>query len=192
MDVTSLPWHGLPGSSRVDFLQFLTASKPAVRLHVNPSAGDTVDELTRWAHGQGLHVQSDQHYICVARTAATAADVLRLDATPTAHERALGIALGYPPCCCEAAAAVGEECIDEWEALVGTWHFAGRYRLIDPSRYRQGKALISHIPCSSRCGPSWMLADKAVRGILGWLASAPTKREPWATWQETIALLSVP
>ncbi|EIW19582.1 MULTISPECIES: hypothetical protein [Pelosinus] len=79
----------------------------------------------------------------------------------------MGHLLGYPICCCQKIAVVGEMYIDEWEALfVKKTHFEGRYKIINPKGYREGYSLISHIPCSPNCEPSLNIAQKALSIIM--------------------------
>lgn len=189
MNLSAIPWQMLPLSSRVDFLQLAANSKPAIRVQSTTSLTNAAEALEQWAHAEGFGVRSDRQFTCIARTQAAAEELLRLDMAPSAHERDLGIALGYPGCCCAAVAAVGEEHLDEWDLMVSSWRFEGRFRLIDPSGYRRGNALISHVPCSAQCGPSWELAKSASRWIQACMRSISIEDEPWGTWEATLSSL---
>jgi hypothetical protein len=91
--------------------------------------------------------------------------VMALDRSPGNHTYSFGRALGYPPCCCRAAAGVGDHAIDAWAEQFRAARFYGRFRQIDPSGYREGRALISHVPCSTSCGPSLRMAEALARHI---------------------------
>src|SRR5215212_6260522 len=119
----ALPWGLLRPSALVDFIQFLACGKPAVRLLAK---GDgerrLVESLTIWCGERGLGLASDgEGFACVATEVAYADRVIELDRSPSSHEVELGIALGYPPCCCERVAAVGESRIDLYAAEVAAW-----------------------------------------------------------------------
>lgn len=189
MNLSAIPWQMLPLSSRVDFLQLAANSKPAIRVQSTTSLTNAAEALEQWAHAEGFGVRSDQQFTCIARTQAAAEELLRLDMAPSAHEHDLGSALGYPGCCCAAVAAVGEEHLDEWDLTVSSWRFEGRFRLIAPSGYRRGNALISHVPCSAQCGPSWELAKSASRWIQDCMHSVSIEDEPWRTWEATLSSL---
>ncbi|MDQ3802347.1 MAG: hypothetical protein M3416_00605 [Acidobacteriota bacterium] len=164
----ALPWELLRPSALVDFIQLLACGKPAVRLLVRGSGeGHLVESLSLWCRDRGLGLASDgEGFACVASDKERAARILDLDRRHEAHETELGLALGYPRCCCERVAAVGESGIDAYAAEVAGWPFAGPYRRINPGGYRRGLSLICHLPCSPTCGPSLEIADPAREFVL--------------------------
>lgn len=150
----------LPSSAAAEIAQLLNGAKPVARLHV----GLRKAELRRWARRLGLFTSSDADgYAALSRFPATARRVIDLDRRPGRHTHALGALLGYPSCCSRAAARVGDEGIDDLHSLIAARRFLGRFRLIDPRGYAQGKALVSHVPCSHRCVASLSLAMRATR-----------------------------
>ena len=165
----ALPWELLRPSALVDFIQLSACRKPAVRLLVKGEGeGRLVESLSRWCGETGLDFAYDgEGYACVAGRKGEAVDILAIDRRAEAHELELGLALGYPPCCCERVAQVGESAIDEYAREVATWTFAGTYRRIDPSGYRSGLSLICHVPCSATCEASLVIANKAREFLLG-------------------------
>ena len=165
----ALPWELLRPSALVDFVQLLACRKPAVRLLVKGEGERRlVESLSRWCRETGLDFASDgEGYACVAGRKGGAAGVLAMDGRAEAHELELGLALGYPHCCCERVARLGESAIDEYAGEVAKWTFAGPYRRIDPSGYRRGLSLICHLPCSATCDASLVIANKAREFLLG-------------------------
>jgi hypothetical protein len=157
----SLPQDLLPASARVDFLHFLVAGKPAVRVKATETA---VGSLHRWSMLNGYgHAVDEDGYSCVAMGEAYARHVLEVDQRVEPHELTLGLLLGYPRCCCEKIAHVGESQIDQQAAVIAEWEFEGWFRLINPSKYRRGASLIYHLPCSPTCSASLRLARRAAR-----------------------------
>jgi hypothetical protein len=149
----------------VDFVLFFACGKPAVRLIVDTAEG--LEALGSWSDRRCLDFASDgEGFACVGRGAGAAALVLDIDRRNEAHEADLGRVLGYPLCCCERVASVGESGIDAYAAEVAAWLFEGDYRRIDPSGYKAGRALISHLPCSPVCEASLVIANRARAFVL--------------------------
>ena len=152
-------------SALVDVVLFLACDKPAVRLIVDTADG--LRALGAWSEGWGLNFASDgEGFACVGRGAGAAAVVLEIDRGVESHETELGLALGYPLCCCERVASVGESGIDAYAAEVATWAFEGEYRRTNPAGYRSGRALVSHLPCSLACEASLLIANRARAFVL--------------------------
>lgn len=145
----------LPRSAITDIVQLTCNTKPAVRLRV----GDRGGELRRWARRLGFFTSVDTDgYAALSRNPSVARRVIDLDRRPGRHTLALGTLLGYPPCCSRAAARAGDEGIDRLHQAVSARRFHGQFRLIDPSRYFDGRSITSHVPCSHRCTASLALA----------------------------------
>ena len=175
----TVPHDLLPASARVDFLHLLAAGKPALRVKVEKSG---VEPLARWSAGHGYGCAADDEgYCCVAADHTLARHVLEVDQRAEPHELELGLLLGYPPCCCEAVAALGESRIDEQALVVAGWSFAGPFRLIDPAGYRRGASLLSHLPCSPDCRASLRLARRAAKFLRRRLGERGY--ESWAGWR---------
>lgn len=161
----SLPLRLLRPSALVDFVLFFACGKPAIRLIVDEADG--LRALAAWSERWGFDFASDgEGFACVGRGAGSAALVLEIDRRAEAHETALGLALGYPLCCCERVASVGESDIDAYAAEVAGWPFEGDYRRINPSGYRAGRSLVSHLPCSPACEASLAIANRAHAFVL--------------------------
>lgn len=145
----------LPPSAITDITLVLRGDKPAARV----SVGLRGSELRRWSRRLGLFTSVDgDGFAAISRNPMTARRVIDLDRRPGRHTLALGSMLGYPPCCCRAAARVGDEGIDRQHELLSARRFHGRFRAIDPSGYSEGGSRISHVPCSPRCLPSLRMA----------------------------------
>jgi hypothetical protein len=156
----TLPLSWLRPSALVDFLLLSLSKKPTVRLRIDSES--SMDHLRVWCRQSGFDLAADEDcFACVSVEGGFASKVLELDRRTDAHEIELGLALGYPLCCCERVASIGESNIDYYAQEVARWPFAGQYRRINPAGYHSGLALISHLPCSADCRPSLTIADRA-------------------------------
>lgn len=150
----------LPPSAVTDIDLLILGLKPAARFHV----GGRRHETRRWARARGLFCSMDRDgYAVLSRSGSTARRVLEVDRRPGRHAIALGRMLGYPECCCRAAARVGDEGIDALCDAVAARRFRGRFEGIDPGAYRTGQALLSHVPCSPICEASAVLAMRRAK-----------------------------
>ena len=167
----SLPREWLPPSAVVDFMLLFGCGKPAVRLRLANEAG--TDILSSWCRKAQLDFACDSEgFYCVSAEPGVADRILEIDRSTKPHEIDLGQRLGYPLCCCQRMARIGESGIDAYAQEISEWSFSGCYRRINPIGYRAGMALISHLPCSSHCAESLLIADCA-RGFVKAHASEP-------------------
>jgi hypothetical protein len=156
----ALPLSWLRPSALVDCLLLSLNEKPAIRLRIDSESG--INHLRAWCRHSGFDLAADEDsFACVSAESGFASKVLELDRRTEAHEIELGLALGYPLCCCERVASIGESNIDSYAQEVATWPFVGEHRWINPSGYHSGLALISHLPCSIDCAPSLAIASRA-------------------------------
>lgn len=147
----------LKRSARVDIAQLCHGIRPVIRTELSAPRDNAA--VHRWIARLGLYSVSDgDGFVCISRIPYLARGVLALDRSVANHTFELGIRLGYPFCCCRRAAEIGEEGLDAAALAFLPDHFSGRFKLIDPSRYLEGKAFISHIPCSPRCQASLRMA----------------------------------
>ncbi|MBW4598524.1 MAG: hypothetical protein KME29_02660 [Calothrix sp. FI2-JRJ7] len=178
----SLPREILSPSTNVDFLYFFACNKPAVRVRIQ-QRNDLV-KLADWCGEYGFAFQvDDENYVCVARDIELARMILLLDGSAEPHESTLGSLLGYPPCCCNFISNIGEANIDTLAAEAATWSFVGRFRLINPTGYIEGKSLICHLPCSPKCMASLHLAERALNFIKANIHEQFFS--PWLFWLKT-------
>lgn len=189
--LSAFPWSELPSSVRVDTLVFVATDKPAIRF---PHGGSpsVVRNVGRAAALAGWDSNADSAYVCLAKRKGLAGTLLALDGSGGDHTEALGLALGYPPCCCRAAAIAGEENIDRWAAAS-----ASRLRdtRIDPYGFQSGLALVSHVPCDVSCRASHAIADAAwnwLDSVLPHVANHRSTTEPWQGWHMVWAEFAVP
>lgn len=156
----------LNNSSYVDFLLFLAKLKPSLRIKLNDEC--IQDKLKMWCiNNHFKFVTNEDNYFYIARDKYSVDQLKRIDDSYDPHEFEFGRLLGYPICCCQKIAVVGEVYIDEWEAIfVKESHFEGRYEIINPKGYSEGYSLISHIPCSPKCMPSLKIAQKVLSIIM--------------------------
>ena len=142
--------------------------KSCVRTQIKNTQLDLVP-LERWStqfnlffdvHSSGfVYIAADKNLLNQVRT---------IDHSFEPHEKKLGVLLGYPICCCEKIAQVKENNIDDFEQWLVTQAFRGHFHLINPSAYFQGKAFISHVPCSTTCNKSLKIAQKFVQFLLAY------------------------
>jgi hypothetical protein len=144
-------------SAQVDLAQLRLSVRPVMRSQAEGRYDRR--EVRRWARRAGFFAVIDKDgFFSLARSGSLAARALRIDGAPGRHTIALGRALGYPLCCCRAAARCGEEGLDDWAKAISSRRFVGLFRLIEPSGYVAGRANISHVPCSPRCVASLKMA----------------------------------
>lgn len=149
--------HWMRSSAAVDLAQLRAGVRPVMRSQF----ADRPDlaEVRQWVRRQGWYLAVDSHgFFAIGADAAAVRRTLRIDARPGRHMVALGRQLGYPLCCCLAAAPRLEEGLDAWAMSVSRRPFVGMFKLIRPAGYGAGKALISHVPCSARCRASLAMA----------------------------------
>jgi len=176
----TLPAQWLYPSAVVDFMLLYAGAKPAVRIELRERKG--AEPLYVWCRESELDYASDADgFACVSAEPGVARQVLELDRSWRAHEVELGRALGYPLCCCQQVAWIGESQIDKLARRVAHWTFTGPYARINPAGYVNGLALVSHLPCSVDCNQSLDIAEqacqfvraKAAEPLLSSLASSP-------------------
>lgn len=144
-------------SAELDLQQLQCSIRPVMRSQVRCQLDH--GEIRRWARLAGLFVVVDKDgFFSMSRSASLARRVLRIDVRPGEHTSALGRALGYPLCCCLAAARRKEEGLDQWAQAMSSRRFVGLFRLIDPNGYVAGSSNISHVPCSPCCSASLRMA----------------------------------
>jgi hypothetical protein len=148
-------------SAQVDLAQLRSSIRPVMRSQAEGRPNRS--EIRRWARRAGLFAVIDRDgFFSLARSGSLAARALQIDARPGRHTIILGRALGYPVCCCRAAARCGDEGLDIWAKAISSRRFVGLFRLIDPAGYAAGRSSISHVPCSARCAASLKMARALV------------------------------
>lgn len=147
----------LKPSAIVDLRQVLASLRPAIRTEIASVVSDV--ELGRWCRGLGLYgIRDGDGFLVLSRHPGHAARVMAIDRAPGTHTAWLGRWLGYPACCTRAAGRVGEDKLDALADRLGRRRFIGQFDAINVAGYREGKALISHIPCAPNCAASLKLA----------------------------------
>lgn len=84
-------------------------------------------------------------------------ELVSVDNSRWPHVFRLGGMLGYPTCCCLTASELGECRLDEWQDQVANACDV-LCPAISPRAYPEGRARLSHIPCSPTCQPSRAIA----------------------------------
>lgn len=169
----AFPVCSLPSSAWVDFLHLAARQKTVLRTYICDDR--SLEAVKLWCLSHGLCiVWDDFRFICVGFNEAEALTVMALDKQPGPHAFELGLALGYPECCCKFVARLGESQIERLDHQTTTWVFQGDYRLISPACYSAGTSLICHIPCSPTCAVSLQQAQ----AVLAYLRV--NKNEPFA------------
>lgn len=174
-----VPFENLAPSAFVDFAHLVGCAKPAVRLQFFDSFG--VSRLASWCGDFSFTLVVDNEgFGVIARSAILAATVLEVDRSLDAHEVELGRLLGYPSCCCRAAAVRGESRLDDLADEASRWPYPGAYRRIDPSGYCEGTSLICHVPCRPTCIASLRLACRALSLVARYPQHPKLRR--WSSW----------
>ena len=156
----TLPVEWLYPSAVVDFMLLFAGAKPAVRVELREPNG--AEGLDLWCQQSELDYACDaEGFACVSTERGVAHHVLELDRSLGRHEVELGRNLGYPLCCCERVAEIGESQIDAYAREVAEWRFTGPYTRINPAGYVSGLALLSHLPCAVDCDCSLDISERA-------------------------------
>ena len=156
------PW--LKPSARTDILHLAAKMRPAIRTELAVPVSHDIVRV--WMRRLGWYTAIDRDdFLVVSRSSRLARMILAIDRDDSPHTFRLGRALGYPICCCRAAANLGEQNLDSWALALSRRRFIGRFKLIDPTRYSEGHALISHIPCSPFCQASLQMAEGTLAAL---------------------------
>lgn len=156
----TLPTKWLYPSAVVDFMLLFAGLKPAVRVQLREP--NSAEALALWCRQSELDYACDaEGFACISAQPVVAWQVLQLDRSLGAHEEELGRRLGYPLCCSQHVAQIGESQIEAYARRVAQWSFTGRYTRINPAGYVNGLALVSHLPCSVDCELSLSIAEQA-------------------------------
>ena len=149
-------------SASVDLAQLAAGVRPAIRTEM--SFSESYETVARWARRHGWNIDIDiDNFIAISPSFNLCRRIIRIDRYQHDHTYQLGRELGYPKCCCRAAERVGESNLDTWEFALAERPFLAPFDAIDPSLYRYGRSLISHIPCSTNCVPSLNMAIDLLR-----------------------------
>lgn len=144
-------------SARVDLAQLAGGIRPVIRSEF--AGRPDLVRVRQWARRRGLYLVADKDgFFALGPDSSTVRRTFRTDSRPGRHIVALGRLLGYPLCCCLAAARRLEEGLDSWAGSLSRRPFVGLFKFIRPGAYGSGEALISHVPCSARCRPSLVMA----------------------------------
>ena len=184
-DWLKLPFADLPASVRVDVLGILAYGKPAIRIPISDRtiAGRVIDVITAvgWAYA------SDADYLVAAPAPEVAAHILDVDRSPEPHTLELGLLLGYPACCANAAAHAGEENIDSHAERLGADCDREGTPHLNPCEYPAGIALVPYVACSPRCPSALQHARAAIDYVGAATTDAATPMEPWRTWHQAVS-----
>lgn len=170
MKYPNLPWYGAAAANKmmrsalsvrrlppwarpslaVDLAQLLTGLRPAIRTEIPTQVAPWI--VRSWARRHGCYLVLDRDgFAVLSHKGVLARRIMTVDRELSDHTVALGRMLGYPLCCSRKAGEIGELGLDAWAASRSQSCFIGRFRYINPQKYHQGAAWISHIPCSPHC-----------------------------------------
>lgn len=156
----------LPLSGNVDLILLLLNLKSCMRTQLQTRGFDK-KHLDSWCRKYHFEFSITNHnLIYIATTIQILDEAIKLDNSYESHEKKLGALLGYPECCCAKISQVGEMGIDQFEDWIITQTFSGSFQLINTYAYRQGKAFISHVPCTTACINSLEIAKQAANFFL--------------------------
>ena len=151
----------LPKSTYVDFLLFLSKNKFTNR--IGPLDKSQLKGLSAWSKTHNYKYITNKHgFIYISYL--NPLKVMELDDSPNSYELELGRLFCYPSCCVTKIKLIKENQIDDFEIYIeSNWKFEGDFKLICPFLYKEGKALISHIPCSTNCKKSLVIAKSTLK-----------------------------
>jgi len=150
----------LPLSTNVDVILLLLGLKESLRVIV-PNGRAYTELLDLWTSEFKLCYQIvSGDFVYIATSDRKLVEVANFDQSLLPHEMELGRLLGYPDCCSSKVAQVGEDGIDSFETWLVAQPFLGEFKLINPLGYTKGRAFISHVPCSTTCEASLIIAKK--------------------------------
>ena len=171
----------MPISANVDIIQFLFGLKPCVRTRIQDFQQDILP-FKRWCHKNNFYWHIDlEGFVYISMSQKLIQQTVQADHSSQKHEESLGKLLGYPECCCKKIAELGEENIDLFEEKLCQGKFSIPYKITNPKNYKYGRAFISHVPCSSSCFNSLLLALK-----LSALLSDYSYYHPFRVWLDEI------
>lgn len=171
-----MPWAYLPESFKVDFSLLLLNLKPSVRFVARVDF--YLEMLQQIMSSYCIALVNNSVYI--SRTKNVLDRIIISDHKLTPHEKELGYLLGYPSCCCEKVESIGEYNIDLYETqFVKT---VERKSLLDISHYKEGIALLSHIPCSLKCNASLKMAES----FLNLIKISTNSEKPFSLWRNRL------
>lgn len=157
--------HLLPLSANVDMILFLLNLKKCMRTRIRQESID-MEPLIAWSTQFNLSIKlMKTGFLYIASDKKLMDELIEIDLSLESHEKSLGILLGYPNCCCDKISQVGENGIDDFEVWLVTQLFKTPFQLINPLKYRQGKAFISHVPCSTICIESLKIAQNVAQFV---------------------------
>lgn len=158
----------MPVSANVDVIQFLFGLKPCVRTVIKDSQQE-IEPFKKWCRQNNFCWHVDQeNFIYFSMNPKLLQQVIHADHSNQKHEELLGNLLGYPECCCKKIAEIGEENIDAFEKYLCQKMFLNSYKLTNPKNYKYGKSYISHVPCSTTCFNSLLIAQKMQKLLLNY------------------------
>ena len=140
-----IPWGLLPSSAKVDITLLLLGIKPSLRLILQSSLAYLSLKEILTTHRVAYY----QDALYVAPNLTLLSQLIQTDNHLMPHEIKLGQLLGYPLCCCQHTAEIGEQNIDVYNRA-----YSANCRLnslLDISLYENGISLISHVPCHNKC-----------------------------------------
>lgn len=170
----------LKPSAEVDLRQVLTGIRPALRTEL--AGAVDAPTLGRWRRGLGLFGLLDEDgFLVLSRRTGRARALLAMDRAPGRREKRFGRGLGYPPCCVNAAARIGEAGLDAWADELAARRRTGRFASLDVQTYAEGLAALSHIPCGPSCAASLKMAKALqMKDAAAWRPQrARAGRTPW-------------
>jgi len=149
-------------SNYIDFLLFLSNMKPSLRVKI---LGDALRfKMIDWCEKYRFNYLPDRdEYFLIAKSRRILLLLHETDNSDKPHEYRLGLLLGYPKCCSKKISIIGEANIDLYEnTVIKHQKFEGDFKWINPKAYKNGCALISHLPCNPQCQASLKIALNAL------------------------------
>jgi hypothetical protein len=147
---------GIARVNKVDLFMLVVGIKPAVRFLLKTSSSQFLLKQKFCF----LNVQKSQGAAYISKSKRYTEKLILSDNSSICHEKKFGKLLGYPICCCTKVKLIFENNIDAYENVF--LKSCSKGTLLDTRLYRQGIALISHVPCNAQCLHSIRMAEKTL------------------------------
>lgn len=170
-------------------LHLASGVRPTIRFAVPDCSA--AREVRAWAATTGFFAADDESYVVVSRASAEAAKrAMGVDRSSGPHTFELGLLLGYPTCCAQAAGSHGEASLDDWASSTASWELDALNDVLNVTGYSVGRSWLSHIPCSPTCAASLDMALRTRRWLEAQAAGNATDA-PWNTWNDLLRTLAI-
>lgn len=158
--IDSLNWEDFYPSIYTDLCNFVSNyTKKNMRILVVTKSNDYyANYFIKWCESLNYTYTLYDSFMYISKDDRSS-QVKSIDNSINNHLVELGEILGYPKCCIRYISKYPENSIDAAEIAINkTRNYKGNEILLNIEDYREGLALISHIPCDPKCIESYISA----------------------------------